>query len=181
MVIVGDWNIRDPSWDDGAPTPNLQTRETLEWLHGSSFKLMNDPNVRTREDCNGHALVIDLVFTNESATESDTLSNIYINTAIGCLSDHHALTFSLGPPLDETPISTNKGLNWKHADEKMFCDALKAKIDLNHIEHTNLVRDLLNPDRKYASESELDGAVKIIQSFLEQAAEKTVPVRRLVS
>src|SRR6266436_2830851 len=43
-IIAGDWNIRDPRWDDGAPAPNPRTRETLEWLHGFSFKLMNEPN-----------------------------------------------------------------------------------------------------------------------------------------
>ena len=77
------------------------------------------------------------------------VQNHEVNLDLTELSDHHALTFSLGPPLDETPISTNNGLNWKHANEKMFCDALKAEINLNCIEHTNLVRDLLNLDRKY--------------------------------
>src|SRR6266446_6386373 len=48
-IIAGDWNIRDPSWDDGVPMPNPCMRETLEWLHGSSFRLMNKPNVPTRE------------------------------------------------------------------------------------------------------------------------------------
>ena len=66
MIIAGDWNIRDPSWDDRVPAPNLWMRETLEWLQGISFRLMNmnEPNVPTREDNNGHASVIDLVFAN---------------------------------------------------------------------------------------------------------------------
>ncbi len=37
MIIVGDWNMRDPSWDDGIHTPNPCTRTTLEWLHSLTF------------------------------------------------------------------------------------------------------------------------------------------------
>src|SRR5258708_9688599 len=92
-IIASDWNIRDPSWDDRVPTPNPCTRETLEWLHGSSFRLMNKPNVPTREDNYSHTSVIDLVFTNESSSDLGTLSNVYVDTEIGCLSDHHALSF----------------------------------------------------------------------------------------
>src|SRR5258708_18480726 len=175
MIIAGNWNIRDPSWDDGAPAPNLRTRETLEWLQGISFRLRNEPNVPTREDNNRHASVINLVFANGAASESGSLSNIYIDTEIGCLSDHHALTFTIGPTQEETPTPSDNGLNWKHADEETFCEALREEIELNHAEHSALVRDLLNLNRKNTSEMELDGAVKIIQNYLEWAAERTVP------
>ncbi len=136
-------------------------RETLEWLQGISFRLMNmnEPNVPTREDNNGHASVIDLVFANRSASDLGSLSNIYINTEIGCLSDHHALTFTISPTQEETPTLLDNGLNWKHADEETFCEALREEIELNHAEHSALVRDLLNPNRKSASEMELDGAI----------------------
>ncbi|SRR5258708_7610371 len=130
-IIAGDWNIRDPRWDNGAPAPNPQTRETLEWLHSFSFKLMNKPNIPTREDNFGHASVIDLVFANETASNLGSLSNLYVDTEIGSLSDHHALSFTIGPPQEETVNLINKRHNWKHADEKEFCDALKDEIEQN--------------------------------------------------
>ncbi len=167
MIIVGDWNIRDPSWDDRVLNPNLQTRQTLEWLNGFSFKLMNEPNVPTREDHNGHTSVINLVFANKSTSNLGSLSNIFINTEIGSLSNHHALTFTIGPPQEEIPNQAVNGLNWKHADEKEFCNALKNEIKINCTEHKNLVRDLLNQNRKSASESELDKAIRTIQNYLE--------------
>ena len=49
-IIVGDWNMRDPSWDDGVPAPTPNMRQTLEWLHSLTFNLKNEPNVPTRED-----------------------------------------------------------------------------------------------------------------------------------
>ncbi len=128
---------------------------------------MNKPNIPTREDNNGHASVIDLVFANKSASNLGSLSNIYINTEIGSLSDHHALAFTIGPPQEEIPNQPGNGLNWKHADEKEFCNALKIEIKLNRTEHKNLVRDLLNQNRKSASETKLDEVVRTIQNYLE--------------
>ncbi len=136
---------------------------------------MNEPNVPTREDDYGHTSVIDLVFTNKSSSDSGTLSNIYIDTEIGCLSNHHALSFTISPPQEEIPSLTDNGLNWKHANEETFCEALKQEIELNRAEHSILVSNLLNQNRDYASETELDGAVKIIQNYLEMAAAKSVP------
>ncbi len=127
----------------------------LEWLHSFSFKLMNEPNVPTREDNFSHASVIDLVFANKTTSNLGSLSNIYVNTEIGSLSDHHALTFTIGPPQEETVNQTKNGCNWKHANKNEFCDALKDEIEQNQAEHNNLVRDLLNQNRQSASESEL--------------------------
>ena len=74
----------------------------------------------------------------------------------------------------------DNGLNWKHADKEEFCKALRHEIDQNQEEHTNTVRELLNLDRKSASETKLDKAVNMIQNYLEQAATKTVPTRQIV-
>ncbi len=179
-VIVGDWNMRDPSWDDGVPSPSMHTRTTLEWLHGASFHLKNKPNVPTREDNNGHASTIDLVFTNKAIINTGSISNVYVDTGIGNLYDHHAITFTIGPPQDEIPSHLDNGLNWKHTDKEEFCKALRHEIDQNQEEHTNTVRELLNLDRKSASETKLDKAVNMIQNYLEQAATKTVPTRQIV-
>src|SRR5258708_27872666 len=91
--------------------------------------------------------------------------------------------FSIGPPPppEEIPSLANNGLNWKHANEETSYEALKQEIELNHAEHSILVSDLLNQNRDYASETKLDGAVKIIQNYLEMAAAKSVPAQCLVS
>ncbi len=78
MIITGDWNMRDPSWDNGMPGLTPCTWETLEWLHGLSFNLKNEPNVPTREDSCGHASTIDLVFTNETTSNTGILSKLHI-------------------------------------------------------------------------------------------------------
>ncbi len=129
----------------------------LEWLHGLTFNLRNELNIPTREDSGGHTSTIDLIFTNEAIINTGILSHIYINTEIGSLSDHHAITFTT------------------------FCNAIKEEIEQNGEEHTKTVREVLNQDRNTTSESKLDEAVKMIQKYLEQAATKTVPTRHIVS
>ncbi len=176
-ILAGNWNMRDPSWDDRAPPPNSHTRTTLEWLHGLSFNHMNEPNIPTREDSNGHTSTIDLVFANETATNAGSISDVFVDTRIGNLSDHHTITFTVGPPHDKIPNRLDNGLNWKHANEEEFCKALRNEIEQNQEEHTHTVRELLNPSRKTASESELDMAVNMIQNYLEQVAAKMVPPR----
>ncbi len=176
-IIAGDWNMRDPRWDNGIHTLNPCTRAMIEWLHGLTFALMNKPNVPTREDNHGHSSTIDLVFTNKAAMSTNILSKVYVNTEIGSLSDHHAITFTIRPPLDESPCPTDNGLNWKHVDKEEFCEALKDIIEQNWVVHTDTVRDLLNQNRNTASETKLEKVVNMIQDYLEQAAAKTVPAR----
>ena len=103
--------------------------------------------------------------------------DVFIDTRIGNLSDHHTIMFTVTPPHDEIPNQIDNGLNWKHADEEEFCKALRNKIKQNQEEHTHTVRELLNPSRKTASESKLDRAVNMIQNYLEQVAAKMVPPR----
>ena len=138
---------------------------------------MNKPNVPTREDNHGHSSTIDLVFANEATMSTNILSKVYVNTEIGSLSDHHAITFTIRPPLDESPCPTDNGLNWKHVDKEEFCEALKDIIEQNWVVHTDTVRDLLNQNRNTASETKLEKVVNMIQDYLEQAAAKTVPAR----
>src|SRR5260221_1659224 len=180
-IIARDWNMRDPSWDNSVNTPNAHTRETLEWLRGLSFKLTNKPNVPTREDNSRHTSTIDLVFTNNTTLNSNIISNTLIDTEISSLSNHHALTFTIGPPQEEIQDTLDKGLNWKHADEEKFCKALRDIVEHNQETHSRMVRDLLNQNRRTASESELDEAVEMIQNYLEQATANAVPTRHVVS
>ena len=69
MIIMGDWNTCHPDWDDSIDTPDQRVREMVEWLEGNSFSLCNEPYVPTREDCSGHASVIDLTFKMQQQTE----------------------------------------------------------------------------------------------------------------
>src|SRR5258708_36516565 len=103
---------------------------------------MNEPNVPTREDNHRHSSTIDLVFANEATTSTNILSKVYVNTEIGSLSDHHAFTFTIGPPLDESPCPKDNRLNWKHGDEEKFHKVLKVIIERNRAEHPEMLRDL---------------------------------------
>ena len=37
MIIMGDWNIRHPDWDNGVSMACPRTRETLKWVKGNGF------------------------------------------------------------------------------------------------------------------------------------------------
>ena len=86
-IITGDWNTCHLNWDDGANTPDLRTRETVEWLEGNGFMICNEPFIPMREDNAGHASVINLTFKNAAANGSNILTGHHIDTAIGALSD----------------------------------------------------------------------------------------------
>src|SRR5258708_15776621 len=91
-VIVGDWNMRDPSWDDGVPSPSMHTMTTLEWLHGASFHLNNEPNVPTREDYNGHSSTISLLFPNKAIINTSSIITVHMNTYIGIIHTIHTIS-----------------------------------------------------------------------------------------
>ena len=178
-VITGDWNARHPSWDDGVETACPRTRQTLEWIEGNGYTLCNDPFVPTREDTAGHVSVIDLTFKNETANGMNIVSGHIIDTTIGALSDHHALLFNIGNPEEVVYNVATNNLNWKHAIEAEFTSAIIKQLEMESEEHTNVVSQILNPDRIHATPDELDRATNWIHQLLEHAATKAVPTRRI--
>ena len=77
-IIMGDWNTHHPDWDESINTPDPRAREIVEWLEGSNFSLCNEPYVPTREDCSGHASVINLTFKNVAENGANILSGHHI-------------------------------------------------------------------------------------------------------
>ncbi len=175
MIITGDWNIRHPDWDDGVSMACPRTRETLEWVKGNGFSLCNKPNVPTREDSMGHTSVIDLTFKNTAANGPNILTGHCIDTSIGTLSDHHALVFHIGDLNEVVYNELSNNLNWKHATEEGFREAIEDQLEKEKDAHHDLVSHTLNADRTTATPTNLDRAMDWIQGILEQAAAKAIP------
>ena len=127
-IIMGDWNTHHPDWDESINTPDPRAREIVEWLEGSNFSLCNEPYVPTREDCSGHASVINLTFKNVAENGANILSGHHIDTYIGALSDHHAIVFYIGDPKEVVYNKTSYNWNWKHTNEKEFVVALESQL-----------------------------------------------------
>ena len=149
IIITGDWNIRHPDWDNGVETPCPRTRETLEWIVGNGFSLCNEPFIPTREDSAGHSSVIDLTFKNAAANRANLISSLYVDMVIGALSDHHAIIFNIGDLEEVVFNKTSYNLNWKHADESKFREALKTQLGEEMERHTHLVSNLLKIGRAH--------------------------------
>jgi len=122
--------------------------------------------------------VIDLTFTNAAASRARAISGHYIDMEIGCLSDHHATIFQIGPPREMVTNPCESKLNWKHASEEEFTKALKEEITHENQKVENLKGNLLNVNRCTAFPEELEEATAIIHKIVENATAKSVPIRR---
>src|SRR6266852_2269915 len=144
----------------------------MEWLEGGTFMLCNEPYVPTREDNNGHSSVIDLTFANATANGAGVISGHYIDMEIGCLSDHHATIFQLGPPRELVINPCETKLNWKHASENDFIKALQEELAHYAQKVDSLKGELLNANCSTASPESLEKATALIHKIVEKAAEK---------
>ena len=180
-IITGDWNIRHPDWDNRVNTAFPRTRETIEWIRGNGFTICNEPNIPTREDSMGHALVIDLTLKNMAANGANVLTGHCIDTSIGTLSNHHALVFHVGDLNKVVYNELSNNLNWKHTTEEEFHKAIKELLEKEKDAHQDLVSHILNADRTTAMPTNLDRATDWIQWILKQAATKAILEHRICS
>ncbi len=49
--------------------------------------------------------------------------------SIGTLSDHHALVFHIGDPNEVVYNELSNNLNWKHATEEGFWEAIEEQLE----------------------------------------------------
>src|SRR5260221_7280309 len=152
-----------------------------EWVKGNGFSLCSEPNVPTREDSMGHTLVINLTFKNETVNGTNVLTGHQVDMSISTLSDHHALVFHIGNPNEVVYNELSNNLNWKHATEEEFQEAIEEQLEKEKKIHLDLVSHTLNEDRTTTTPTELDRATDWIQQILEQAASKAIPERRICS
>ena len=59
------------------------------------------------------------------------VQNHKVNMDFALLSDHHALTFTLGDPRESVDNLTETKYNWKDAVEEDFIEALKQELHAN--------------------------------------------------
>ncbi len=127
----------------------------------------------------GHTTVIDLTFKNAMADASNILSGHHVDTAIGALSDHHALVFKIGTPEAVVLNAASYNLNWKHANEEEFLEQLRSQLDEERVTYQHLVSEVLNSEKESAMPEELDRAADMIQNTLTQATLRAVPERKI--
>ena len=146
-----------------------------EWVKGNGFSLCSEPNVPTREDSMGHTSVINLTFKNETVNGTNVLTGHQVDMSISTLSDHHALVFHISNPNEVVYNELSNNLNWKHATEEEFQEAIEEQLEKEKKIHLDLVSHTLNEDRTTTTPTELDRAMDWIQQILKQAATKAIP------
>ncbi len=104
-----------------------------------------------------------------------------MDTSIGTLSNHHALVFHISDPNGVVYNELSNNLNWKHATEEEFHEAIEEILEKEKDTHNNMVSHILNADRTTAMPTDLDRAMDWIQGILEQAAAKAVLECRICS
>jgi len=179
-IITGDWNLHHNSWNstvDVESTP-ARTQEVVDWLKGQGFSMCSERDVHTRSSSGTHRdSVIDLTFANETVTRQGIIRNHAVNPELAILSDHHALTFTLGNPREMVHNITEAKYNWKEADEEKFIEALEQELHADEEIFDTTIQQVLNKNRTQTSPEELDNAVRLINVCMECAAEKAVPIR----
>ncbi len=124
-------------------------------------------------------MVIDLTFANEMAFGQGVVQNHEVNLDLAVLSDHHALTFTLGDPRESVDNITKAKYNWKDAID--FIEALEQELHTEAKLFKTTIQLVLNKDHTHTMQDELDKAVKFINNCMECAAEKTVPICQICS
>ena len=109
------------------------------------------------------------------------LQNHIINLDLALLSDHHALMFTISNPREVITNITEAKYNWKDAKEEVFIEALYQELHKDLILYDMTIHQVLNRDCTHASNQELDDAVRLINTCMEHAAEKSIPTCRMCS
>ena len=105
------------------------TQEVVDWLEGQGFNLCNERDIHTRSGSGSQwNTTINLTFSNKTATGQGIIQQHKVNPDLALLSDHHALTFTLGDPRESVENITEAKYNWKDAKEEDFVEALNQAI-----------------------------------------------------
>src|SRR5258708_1198137 len=182
-IITGDWNLHN-SWNsrvEAESTPE-RTQEVVDWLKGQGFSLCSERDIHTRSGTRSQQdSVIDLTFANEVATGQGIVHNHAVNPDLTILSDHHALTFTLGDPRESVHNITEAKYNWKEVNEEEFVEALEQELHAEAECFYLTIQQVLNKNRTEATPEGLDKAVRFINICMEHAAEKAVPMCQMCS
>src|SRR5258707_2166590 len=177
-VITGDWNLHHNNWNsliDKESTPT-RTQEVVDWLEGQGFSLCSERDVYTRSGAGTQRdTIIDLTFANEPAIGQGVVHNHSVNPDLTLLSDHNALTFTLGDPRESVVNIAKAKYNWKDAIEEDFTKALNQELHADAVLYDTSIQQILNKQCTHATPEELDTTVRFINTCMEQAAEKAVP------
>ncbi len=175
---MGDWNIHHNNWDSLIERESTLagTQEAVDWLEGQGFSLCSERDVHTRSGTSSQQDTINnLTFTNEMAVGQGIVCNHTVNPDLALLSDHHALTFTLGNPRELVDNLTEAKYNWKDMNEEDYVEALEQELHTDTELFNQVIQQVLNKHHTKASPDELDNAVRYINTCMEHAAEKTVP------
>src|SRR5258708_300352 len=184
-VITGDWNLHHNNWNssiDKESTPT-RTQEVVDWLEGQGFSLCSKRDVHTRSSTGTqHNTIIDLTFANEPAIgQGVVVHNHSVNPDLTLLSDHNALTFTLGDLRESVVNIAEAKYNWKDAIEDDFTKALNQELHADAVLYDTSIQQILNKQCTHATPEELDTTVRFINTCMEQAVEKAVPTHQMCS
>ena len=184
MIITGDWNLHHNLWNSTIDTESttMRMQEVVDWLEGQGFSLCSKKDVHTHSSSGTQwDTVIDLTFANDPASGQGIVQNHIVNPDLAALSDHHALTFTLGDPRESMDNITKAKYNWKDAKEEDFIEALNQILQEDDSLIKSSIQQVLNNNCTHASPVKLDNVVRVINNCMECAAEKVIPTHCMCS
>src|SRR5260221_5194705 len=169
-IITGDQNLHHNNWNssiDKESTPT-RTQEVVNWLDGQGFSLCSERDVYTRSGAGTQRdTIIDLTFANELAIGQGVVCDHSVNPDLTLLSDHNALTFTLGDPRETVDNIAEAKYNWKDAIEEDFTKALNQELHADADLYDTSIQQVLNKQCTCATPEELDATVRFINTCME--------------
>ncbi len=151
-AIMGDWNLHHNLWNSTieADSTPIRMQEVMNWMEGQGFNLCSKRDVHTRSGSRTQQdMVINLTFANETAHGQGIVQNHAVNLDLTVLSDHHALTFTLGNPRESVDNLTEAKYNWKAASEEDFIEALEQELHTGPKLLETMIQLVLNKQRPH--------------------------------
>ena len=124
----------------------------VDWLDGQGFSLCSERDIYTRSGSGTQCdTIIDLTFANVPAVGQGVVHDHSVNPDLTLLSDHYALTFTLGDPRESVANITEAKYNWKEATEEDFTEALSQELHADADLFDSSIQQVLNRHCTHAS------------------------------
>lgn len=97
-LLVGDFNLHSPGWDDAVTVENDRAHRFCEWMANNNIKVNNDSDKPTYHGHRfQHASVIDLALTNSLLSFAFDISHVKVHTDDHYGGDHYPISIGIHP------------------------------------------------------------------------------------
>ena len=175
-LLTGDFNLHHPDWslEDRTHNPDQLATNISEWLTQKNFTLLNKRGEITHlaRHPGERPSVIDLSFTNPTATLQDTFKDWAITPDLAMDSDHNAIKFTIDQGLKEINNFLPHKYNINKIDPAEWSDHFEHELQRVEPKLTALFH------ARCPTESQLDDYADTLSDTIQNALALAAPKRK---